>query len=200
MKIKVFAIVGLSGSGKSLVSGRLRELGYHVIDCDRVVRDLQQPGTACWNDMKAAFPQVFSGDSFDRRELGRQCYADEGKMKILNSIVHPRVREELIRRFRELETEGAECCFIEAPTLFESGIDDLCDLIILVEAERDIAVSRIMERDSLSMEDAEARLDAQIPVEELEEKVDIILENNKDIDDLDLGIDRMCEYLRVLIG
>ncbi len=199
MSVKVFALVGLSGSGKSLLSERLRELGYEVINCDRVVRELQQPGTACWEDMRASFPDVFSGDILNRRELGRQCYADDEKMKRLNSIVHPRVREELHRRFEALTVEGKECCFIEAPTLFESGIDDVCDLIILVEASRETSVRRIIERDGLSREDAEARLDAQIPVEELESKVDIIIQNDKDIEDLNQRIDRMCEYLKVWI-
>ena len=199
MSIKVFALVGLSGSGKSLLSRRLRELGYEVIDCDRVVRDLQQPGTACWNDMKAAFPGVFSGDSFDRRELGRQCYANDEKMKHLNSIVHPRVREELILRFEALAEDGKECCFIEAPTLFESGIDSLCDLIILVKADREVSINRIMKRDGMTREEAAARLDAQIPVTELEKKVDLIIDNSKEIEDLDIAIDRMCEYLDVWI-
>ena len=196
----VIALVGISGSGKSSVSSLLIKHGFAVIDCDRVVRELQQPGEICYTQLEKIFPEAFTGGFMNRRKLADICFADPSKKQLLNSTVHPLVRAELLRRFEDLSELGERCCFIEAPTLFESGIDDICDLIIMVRVDEDIALSRITARDGITEEQGRARLAAQISQTELEGKVDIIIDNNGDISDLEPQIIRLIDYLNAWIG
>ena len=196
----VIALVGISGSGKSSVSSLLMKYGFSVIDCDRVVKELQQPGEICYTELEKLFPEAFKEGFMDRRKLADICYADPSKKQLLNSTVHPLVRKELLRRFEDLRELGERCCVIEAPTLFESGIDDICDLIIMVRVSEDTALSRITTRDGITDEQGRARLAAQISQAELEKRVDIIIDNNGDISDLEPKIVRLKDYLEAWIG
>ncbi len=195
----VAALAGQSGSGKSFVGARLRELGAATVDSDSTARLVVERGMPCL----AELVQAFSGDillpdgSLDRKALGARCFASQGAKKRLDAITHPYIIDALKETFRGLEGEGRRFCVVEAPALFESGLDALCDFIVVVTAPRGDKLKRIMRRDGLTAEAAAERLSRQLPESELAARADEVIDNSGSLDDLRAAADglyaRLCE-------
>ena len=185
-KIRVYGLTGRSGSGKSTVLSMLSELGVPVIDCDAVVREIETPGNECFDEIVANYSSgVLMGDgSLDRKKLADIAFSSREETDRLNGIVHKHVLRELERRFVRLEEEGTGYCVVEAPQLFESGLDRRCDRVILITAKEYSMKQRIMDRDGLDPVRAERRLAAQLSDSELRSRSSIIIENYGDLDAL----------------
>ncbi|MGI5888901.1 MAG: dephospho-CoA kinase [Oscillospiraceae bacterium] len=196
----VFALTGMSGSGKSLAASYLREKGFYVIDSDEVVRKVEEPGTECTEKLMKVFPEAYSKSGvLDRKKLAELCFGNSENLKKLNSIVHPYVAEEVKKEIRKIGEEGEKFCFLEAPALFESGLDSICDLIILVTSDRETMKKRIMERDGLTEEEAERRLSSQTSQEDAMDRADLTIMNNGSEENFKKSIDGMCRYLAIWI-
>ncbi|MEA4911548.1 MAG: dephospho-CoA kinase [Oscillospiraceae bacterium] len=176
----VAALTGRSGSGKSFAAAYLRALGVPVIDGDDVAREVVEPGKPCLAQLVRAFSdRILKPDgSLNRRMLGDICFADAKKKKKLDEITHPHIIERMTELFEQLHEEGYRYCLVEAPALVESGLYALCDRTILVRAQDEIMLRRIVERDKLTTEQARSRIDSQIADGELAALADIVLENN----------------------
>ena len=159
--------IGLTGSiacGKSAVSQYLRELGYVVADADAVSRSLTAPGGKALPLLREAFGDgIFDGAVLNRRRLGSIVFGDERKREQLNAILHP-----LIIRAVQAELEANDApdtlVFGDVPLLYESGMAHMFDRILVVSAPRETQIARLLARDGLSREDAERRIDAQMPL------------------------------------
>lgn len=159
--------IGLTGSiacGKSAVSQYLRELGYAVADADAVSRSLTAPGGPALPLLREAFGDgIFDGSVLNRRRLGSIVFSDAGKREQLNALLHPLI----IRAVRaELEAHDAPdtLVFGDVPLLYECGMAPLFDRIFVVSAPRETQIARLLARDGLSREEAERRIDAQMPL------------------------------------
>ena len=163
-------IIGLTGSiasGKSTVSAMLREIGAAVVDADAIVHDLQRPGTPVLGAIVREFgPGVLRPDgSLDRQALGRIVFADAGRRRALEAIVHPAVRAEMRRQIEEHRRAGRPAVVLDIPLLFESGWDRMVDEVWLVYVDGATQKARLMARSGLSPEEAEARIAAQMDLE-----------------------------------
>lgn len=159
--------IGLTGSiacGKSAVSQYLRELGYFVADADAISRSLTAPGGQALPLLREAFGDgIFDGDMLNRRRLGGIVFGDADKRAQLNAILHPLI----IRTFQtELNEHDAPdtLVFGDVPLLYECGMAQMFDRIFVVSASRETQIARLLSRDGLSREDAERRIDAQMPL------------------------------------
>lgn len=198
----VAALAGQSGSGKSLVGERLRELGADVIDSDLTARTAVQKGSPCLRELTDEFSRdiLLPDGSLDRKKLGAICFSSDSAKKRLDEITHPYIISMLKKQFRELRDGGRGFCVVEAPALFESGLDRLCDYIIAVTAPYRDKICRIAARDGLSPEAAAARLARQIPESELAARAGAVIENSGTAAELRLKTDalyaELCERFR----
>ncbi len=149
----------MSGAGKTTVSNVFRDCGFEVINCDKVAREVTEKGTACLREIAAKFDGVIAADgTLDRKKLGAIVFNDSNQLKILNDTIYPYITYRVIK---QIENADNEYILLDAPTLFESGIDFICDGVISVVCDREKSIQRIMVRDNISREMAQSRLSSQ---------------------------------------
>jgi dephospho-CoA kinase len=163
--------VGLTGgiaAGKSTVAAELARLGACVVDADRVAREVTAPGGATHEAVVRRFGRsILAPDGcIDRAALGRAVFGDSAARADLERIVHPEVRAEAERRFRRAAREaGCRVAVLDAALLVETGAWRDLDRLIVVRCSRSEQRARLIARDGLSATEAEARIDAQAPLE-----------------------------------
>ena len=175
-------LTGQSGAGKSTVSRVFSELGAKIIDADAIVREIYVPCSPCVTAVAAAFGSdcLLENGGINRKVLAERAFSSPASTALLGRIVHPFVTA----RFFELLRGCSGLVVYDAPQLFESGADIICDCVIAVTADRDVRISRIRERDCINEEQAEARVKAQLDEEFFRSKADFIIENNGGTDSL----------------
>ena len=182
--------VGLTGSiatGKSYVCSVLQDEGCHVFDADQTAREVVAKGTDGLAEIVRAFGGgVLSPDgSLDRKALARVVFADEGKRLLLNSIVHPRVIEAQNAWLESVEAADPNgIAVIDAALMIESGGYKRFDKLIVVWCAPDIQLQRLRLRDSLSLEDAQRRIAAQMPQEEKKRYADHLIDTSGTFDEV----------------
>ncbi|MCI3923954.1 dephospho-CoA kinase [Paenibacillus sp. TRM 82003] len=196
--------VGLTGGiacGKSTVSKMFKARGAHIVDADRIARDVVMPGQPALSLVAEAFGDaVIAADgSLDRSRLGSIVFGDAEARKRLESILHPRIREEMARQMDHWAQEAPETLtIVDIPLLFESGLDKLYDFkdILVVYAPREVQLERLMSRDGLSLEDATKRLAAQMPIEEKRALADVVIDNGGSLQDTEKQVEGYIASLR----
>ena len=172
----VIGLTGGTGAGKSAVSRFLESKGATVIDADALSREITKEGGVAIHEIDEAFPGVINDGVLDRKALGKIVFSDAEKLLILNRITH-----KYIIKLTEEEIEKSDGLIIlDAPLLFEAGEDSLCNKVIFVAADDDVRIKRIMERDNLTYQDAEMRINAR-NLSTIIEKCDFVVENNGDV-------------------
>jgi len=167
-RIPVIGLTGGIASGKSTVSRWLAEWGAHIIDADQVGHAVIAPDGEAYPEVILAFgTEILNEDgTISRPLLGKRIFSDPGARLRLNEISHPRMGERMareIRRIRALESpHPPPLILLDAAILFEAKWDRLCDRVWSVQSDPEIAVERLIARNSLSREDAQARLDSQL--------------------------------------
>ena len=163
--------LGLTGgiaSGKSAVAAMLRELGFAVLDADSLAHKIIEPGQPAYEDVLGEFGAAITNGQggVDRAKLGALVFADRSKLEKLNSIVHPRVAEAVLRQFAEWQREGTrDAAFVEAALLIESGIHQHLDGLVVAWCRPEQQLARLAAR-GLSEDEGRRRIAAQMPVEE----------------------------------
>lgn len=174
---KVIGITGNSGSGKTTATEILERLtnGF-VIDADKVVKYLSNPGTEYFNAIKDTFGESFFDEdgNLKRKTLAKEIYENKESLEKLNNLTFKFVVEEIEKIIKETEKE---IIILDAPLLFESGLDKECTDIIALVAPFELKVSRIMKRDNLTEEMASSRINIQAKDEFYINKADYIIEN-----------------------
>lgn len=166
--MKRIGITGGIASGKSAVAAMLRELGFHVIDADRLGHEVIEPGTPAYDEIVREFGAGIVGADrrIDRGKLGAIVFADVGKLERLNKIVHPRVEAEMVRQFAEWEKSGVkDAAFVEAALLVEAGSQKNLDGLVVAWCQPEQQLERLIAR-GLSELEARRRIAAQMPAEE----------------------------------
>ena len=182
-------LTGGIGSGKSAVARLLASYGAVVVDADRIAREVVEPGTPGLAAVVEAFgPEVLAPDgSLDRPALAAVVFADPEARRRLDAIVHPLVR----RRSAELDASAPRDAVVvhDVPLLVETGRWHPYDLVLVVEADREIRVARLVGR-GLSAEDARARIAAQATDEQRRAVADAVLDNSGTLEELAAQVDR----------
>ena len=181
----IIGICGGSGSGKSTVSACLGSSGGLVFDTDAIYHRLIEAPSPCVDALAEAFgKEILSDGAVDRAVLRKIVFADEKKRLLLNQISHPFVTQVLEQDLFQAEQSGCPFAVIDAPLLLEAGLDDWCDFLIAVIADKSLRVQRIMERDGITEDAALERISRQIPDEELFRRCDAVIRNNASLEDL----------------
>lgn len=193
-------IIGLTGgiaSGKTTVSSFLKAKNFLVLDADKIAKEISEQ-EAIKREIVISFGEKIldSNSNIDRKKLKKIIFEDKKELAKLNSIIHPEVYKFFEKTAKEKRLENSEKIIIfDVPLLFESGIDKLCDKILLIWTNRERRIKRIMERDNIESSLAEKIIDSQMSDKEKIKKADIIIENNGSIDELYKKIERFCENL-----
>ncbi len=190
----VAGITGRSGSGKSQVARTFAQSGFTVIDLDAVSRNVTTVGSACLEKITDTFGKdiLMPDGALNRRALGEIVFNNEEKLKTLNAITHKYILEDMERIIAS--TDGD--ILIDAPLLFEAGLDERCDFTIGITADDDILIKRISARDGISAETAAARLDKQHNNDFFAEKCTYIIENNETVKELEQKTKELIHLLR----
>lgn len=174
----MIGLTGMSGAGKSTACKMFRQAGFEVIDCDGICREIVEKGKPCLKEIASAFGGgiLTEKGELNRRLLGKIIFSDSEKRLLLNGIMYPYVSYSVIK---QIVLSESDCTVLDAPTLFESGMETICDLIVSVVSDKEILTGRIMERDGISREEAENRLGSQHGIEFFSENSDILLVNDR---------------------
>jgi dephospho-CoA kinase len=176
--VDLIGLTGGIGSGKSTVSGYLRELGAFVIDADEGARAVVEPGTPGYQAVVEAFgPQIVKAGRLDRARLAELVFHDQQALERLNAIVHPLVREWSAQRLAEAAEGGVGYVVQDIPLLFENGLEGMFKATILVYLPAELQVRRLVER-GMSEADARARMANQLPIEEKRARATYVIDNS----------------------
>lgn len=180
---KYIGLTGGIGAGKTTAAEHFQKLGAFVIDADVISRGALNPGTTCYDRVVETFGKqlVLEERTIDRKALASIVFSDEQKRQELNSIIHPYVLDEMRRMAVESDHQ---IVLLDVPLLFESDFYQETDKNIVVIAEDEIRISRVMERSNMTREEALERINSQIPQEKQASMADYVITNNSTLEDL----------------
>ena len=194
--MKVIGLTGGIGTGKSTVSAYLNEKGCIILDADKMSRELTAPGGAALSSIREAFgDEVFFDDgTMNRKLVGTIVFNDESKRHILESIITAKVVEQTIDEVNRMQEEGFDgIVILDAPLLFEFGMEKYADESWLVTADLDVRLERIMKRDGLDRKSILERISSQMSDEQKIAIADFIIDNSEDLGHLYRQIDILIE-------
>ena len=180
--MNIYGLTGGIASGKSTVSRMLRELGAHVLDADVIAREVVEPGTPGLQAVAERFPGVLDAQGrLDRAKLGARVFGDAKERAALNAILHPLIGQQFLLRTQELAERGVERVIYDAPLLIENRLHEAMNGVVLVWVPREVQKARLMGRDGLDEAAAEARLAAQLPLDEKRQHATWLVDNSGDL-------------------
>lgn len=198
-------VVGLTGgiaSGKSVVARMLKELGARVIDADAISREVMSPHTACWEKLLEQFGEgILDADlSINRKKLAAEIFGNADKRALLNSIVHPFIKDRIDQMLAEIRRiDPCALVVIDAALLVETGQYRCYDKLVVVAACRNTQLDRVVRRDNLSRDEALQRVDAQLPLAEKEKVADYLIRNDGSREETRKQTERLFQALCALI-
>ena len=185
--MKVIGITGGIGSGKSRVLYHLKEeYNAYIIEADKLAKSLMMPGNDAYIKIAEAFPEAvpFKDAPIDSKILAGIVYNKSEKLELLNSIVHPAVKDYIKKDIIEKrETENCPLYFIEAALLIEDGYKDICDEMWYIRTDLEVRIKRLAEFRGMVREGAMAVIANQKPDEFYIKYSDFIIDNSGDFDD-----------------
>lgn len=195
---RLIGLTGRSGAGKSTAGTCAREMGIPVLDCDELYRQMTASPTDCLRAIGDAFgKEAVRGGTLNRPFLRETVFSHREAMEKLNRITAHYMEKELFRLFREEEPlRNAPMVLLDAPTLFESGLNVLCDRILCVTAPEEVSVARICRRDRIDEGAARARLARQHDDAFFAAHCDEVLRNDRSPEDFRADVRRALERLR----
>jgi dephospho-CoA kinase len=181
-------IIGLTGgiaSGKSTVSNMLKEMNITVIDADVEARLAVIKGEPAYKKIIAEFGDgiLLENGEIDRQKLGAIIFHQADKRKRLNEITHPEVRRRMLEQVETAKRNNEEVVVLDIPLLFESKLTAMVEKTILVYVDSDIQLQRLVARNKLSIADAQARINSQMPLSEKIKLADGVIQNNGSLDE-----------------
>ena len=196
--MKIIGITGGVGAGKSTVLDYLREqFQAYVIQADQVGHQVMEPGEICYSQVIALFGEhILKKDkTIDRKAVSDVVFGNEEKLKKLNGIIHPAVRQSVLEEIQLQKEKKTAIVVVEAALLLEEHYEKFCDKVWYVHTDREIRISRLMENRGYSREKSESIISSQAPDEYFAKHADYIIRNNGDIKDTWLQVE---EGIRLL--
>lgn len=179
--------VGLTGgiaSGKSTVAAMFRARGYDVLEMDPIGHELLQPGAAAYAEVVREFGRevLDPNGAIDRGKLGAVVFADQRKRERLNAILHPRILERVGEWFVAQQRDSADFAIVEAALIYEAGYDKQLDRTVVCWCRPEQQIARL-ERRGFTREQAKARVNAQMPIDEKRNLADDLIDCSKSIEE-----------------
>lgn len=175
----IVGLTGQTGAGKSTVTEAFDKNGFVVLDCDAITRELQQKPEVLTR-LAAAFGEqiLLENGMLNRKMLAAIAFSEPKQTEKLNNVMIPLIKTELDARIAQAQSLGKRYILLDAPTLFESGVDKMCDRKISVLAAEEVRLQRILQRDNLTEEQARLRMSAQKKDAYYTVRSDFVLRNN----------------------
>ncbi len=191
------ALTGNIASGKSSVARVWARLGAPIIDADALARRAVEPGSPAFDRIARAFgPEVLEpGGGLNREAMRGIVFRDEAARRRLEAIVHPEVGRLRAEEERRLEQEGARVVVNDIPLLFEVGLEDEFDVVVLVDAPEAVRLDRLVRGRGLDPEEARRMIAAQMPAESKRRRADIVIENAGTLEELETNAERVWREL-----
>ncbi|HVY54597.1 MAG TPA: dephospho-CoA kinase [Thermodesulfobacteriota bacterium] len=197
--MKVYGITGNIASGKSSVARMFEELGARVIDADEVARTVVEPGEPAWKEIADEFGKevLEPGGRIDRKKLAEIVFSDEARRGKLNDITHPRIKERIRDLLGDYEKEGASVVMVEATLIVErGGLRSLIDGLIVVTANEETQIERLVREKGYTREEAVSRLKAQMPSGEKAKHGDYVIDNSGSLEDTRRRVKEVWDSIR----
>lgn len=180
-------IIGLSGgiaSGKSKISEILMDMGIPVIDGDDIAHYIVEKGSPVLDCLVELFGiEILKIDgTLDRKKLGALVFSNKENLKKLNNIIHPAIKNEILKKIDFYKNTGKKCCIVDGALLMEGIFKDIVSILILVYVNRDTQLKRLMNRNSIGYKEALSRINSQMPFEEKKKYADYIIDNSYDLE------------------
>ena len=194
--MKVIGLTGGIGSGKSTVSSYLREKGYYILDADQIAHDITKKGSPVLGRIAEAFgaDMLDADGNLQRKKLAAVAFATAENKALLESLTTAEVVRIISNQVAELRNDGKhDIIFIDAPLLFEAGVDQLTDLVWMVSADDDIRIARVMDRDRVTREDVLQRIANQMDNDEKIRRSQEMIDNSR-------GKDELYQQVEALLG
>ncbi len=184
--MKLTAITGSIGCGKTTIARIINRMGYTVFDVDGWVRRLYFQKDFI-KEIAAHFPQVVDDGQVDKRKLRNLVFSDNKQLKLLESLIHPFLRQTLKNTIRR-NAFSDDLYFVDCALLFEMGWDKYCDFIMVADVDYEIQKQRVMARDQVTAEDFDKINNVQMSNKEKIKKADVVVETNKPLSLLKLEL------------
>ena len=196
-------VIGLTGgivSGKSTVAEMFQLLGATIIDADRIGHEVILPYKPAWHKLIKTFGKsILQKDmKIDRKKLGYIVFNNKRLLEKLNEATHPEIEKILknkIKVFREGNHLSNKIILIDAPLIYEAGIENLMDKIILVNLKEEEQIKRLTKRNGLNREESLKRIKSQIPNKEKAKKADYIINNNLSFENTKKQVEKVWQEL-----
>lgn len=194
----IIGLTGGIGSGKSTVGDILSQWGIEVIDADEVGKTLQKRGAKGWRKIFESFgwPYITASGDLNRKKLAHCIFSNNERRNVLNAIMHPLIHDEVQQRFES----SKKWVVLDSPLLIESGFYRLVDELWVVNSSPEDQRRRIMARDGISNQDADRRMQSQMPTREKVNYATRIINNTGGYDDLRDEVRRIWEEFQKSYG
>ena len=180
--MNIIGLTGPSGSGKSSLTPIAKELGFYVVDCDAVARQVAE-NQRVLEALEKAFGGVLKNGSLDRKALAQKAFSSKENTDLLNKIMLPEISVQIKAEIEKADDMGYLNVLLDAPTLFESGEDKICSAVIAVLCSEEQRAKRILKRDNLTKEQLESRLKASPNDEYYKSKTGHIIYNQENFEE-----------------
>jgi dephospho-CoA kinase len=197
----VLGLTGPSGTGKSYAAELFACAGFSIIDADSTARKVVEPRSPCLHELCEAFGSeiINSCGMLDRKMLAKKAFANKASLDKLNFITHPHIIKAINAELDALKQKGEGVAVLDAPALFESGADSVCDAVVTVTAPKALRLKRIMERDKLTEEQAKQRINAQPDDEYYTSRAAYVISNDGSSDAFTLKIEELTARIRKIV-
>ena len=189
-----YVITGSIASGKSTVVNLLKERGFSVIDADVIAHEQLE---ICKREIVKAFGEQILDEAgrIDRKKLGAIVFREPKKLKNLEQILHPKIKAEIFFKASQLEDLG-QVYFVDIPLFFEKK-DRYAEFknVAVIYAPKELLLSRIMSRNALNLEDAKARVELQIDIEQKRKMAKFVIDNSNDRENLELELEKFLKQI-----
>ena len=196
----VIGLTGGIGSGKTAAADFLAERGATVIDADVESRALTAEGGEALPRIREAFGDGVFDENGLLNALGNLVFGDREKRLALEGILHPMIQHRMIKKIRQAGVEDVPFVFLSVPLLFETGMDALCDETWCLSLPVEEQIRRVMARDDMTREEAVARIESQMPLEEKCRRASLVIRNNRPIEASQAELAVLMRELRRRLG
>ena len=195
--MKIVGLCGQSGAGKTTALEIFKKFDFAVIDCDKVSRDVTGACSPCTIELCKSFgEEILNKDkTLNRKKLAEMVFISEEKVKLLNKITHKYILKEVFFLIDEYRKQEKNAVIIDAPVLFESGLDKSCDTTLAICSKEEKRLERVVLRDGISHEQAKKRFSNQLSQEELCTLADVVIFNDSKLEEFEKEVMKYAEKI-----